>query len=491
MPQKFLDKLVQNRFQSAKQLRKLLQEGLHDAKRARHRPYKPRRHRNAPKYLKGVHNGVYYRIRLPQQRSLPDLQKIPSPTLPPKAFKPLPPKESHKAQSRKEGFEDFWKRARVWWKENYPVVILNFGSICTLTGFTRSDVLELRVLSVVGSLGSAVYNLTRKPILVAPLLWSATFAAVNGYKIFEIIRERKGTVRLSAEQETWYTRFFMPHGVTPKQFEAIHNRAQIFRLQQGSCLIKQHDKLEYVYLIVDGTTRASILGRHLTAASVTPVAYKEKEGGASGAWVGEMAFLEAYWNTEQGQKHQHSDDAPSSAQPPQRQGRAATQSDHPHAPLALAEAAAAAVSAKDAVAVQGSAATRSTSNVLKSSHSLYTIVAKEDCVVMRWSHADMEALMARSTDLRAAMTRAMTAAIVGKVINFTVSKSSALPTWSTWLDDWKHNAGARISVQQRPTPVKYLVPGEGEDEMIDKRGNVENHDRRTLPESVQTYPTYR
>lgn len=34
---------------------------------------------------------------------------------------------------------------------------------------------------------------------------------------------------------------------------------------------------------------------------------------------------------------------------------------------------------------------------------------------MRWSHADMEALMARSTDLRAAMTRAMTAAIVGKV----------------------------------------------------------------------------
>lgn len=110
---------------------------------------------------------------------------------------------------------------------------------------------------------------------------------------------------------------------------------------------------------------------------------------------------------------------------------------------------------------------------------------------MRWSHADMEALMARSTDLRAAMTRAMTAAIVGKVINFTVSKSSALPTWSTWLDDWKHNAGARISVQQRPTPVKYLVPGEGEDEMIDKRGNVENHDRRTLPESVQTYPTYR
>jgi hypothetical protein len=38
----------------------------------------------------------------------------------------------------------------------------------------------------------------------------------------------------------------------------------------------------------------------------------------------------------------------------------------------------------------------------------------------------------------------MTAAIVGKVISYTVSRTTARPTWQTWLDDWKH---ARVSVK--------------------------------------------
>jgi hypothetical protein len=81
-------------------------------------------------------------------------------------------------------------------------------------------------------------------------------------------------------------------------------------------------------------------------------------------------------------------------------------------------------------------------------------VAEEDCTVLRWSHDDMQDLMARSTDMRAALTRAMTAAIVAKVINFTVSRSSAKTTWATWLDDWKYNAGAQVqTLAAIPTPI--------------------------------------
>ena len=37
--------------------------------------------------------------------------------------------------------------------------------------------------------------------------------------------------------------------------------------------------------------------------------------------------------------------------------------------------------------------------------------------------------------------------IVGKVINLTVSRSvGSLPTWSTWLDDWKGTDAARVNV---------------------------------------------
>ena len=62
--------------------------------------------------------------------------------------------------------------------------------------------------------------------------------------------------------------------------------------------------------------------------------------------------------------------------------------------------------------------------VAKKATALYTIVAKDDCRILRWSHEEMEELLAKSTDLRASMTRAMTQAIVGKTINFIVSKSS-------------------------------------------------------------------
>ena len=53
--------------------------------------------------------------------------------------------------------------------------------------------------------------------------------------------------------------------------------------------------------------------------------------------------------------------------------------------------------------------------------SMYTILADEDCEVLCWSHEVLAELMDSSTDLRAALTRAMTSAMVGKVVNLTVS----------------------------------------------------------------------
>jgi hypothetical protein len=49
--------------------------------------------------------------------------------------------------------------------------------------------------------------------------------------------------------------------------------------------------------------------------------------------------------------------------------------------------------------------------------------------------------------MRAAMTRSMTAAIVGKVVNFTVAGRTG-STWSTWLKDWKYAGGGDIQVSR-------------------------------------------
>ena len=45
--------------------------------------------------------------------------------------------------------------------------------------------------------------------------------------------------------------------------------------------------------------------------------------------------------------------------------------------------------------------------------------------------------MKSSRELQDSITRAMTAAIVVKVVNFMVSRQSAIPKFSTLMDNWK------------------------------------------------------
>lgn len=410
---------------------------------------------------------------------------------------------------------EFYERFRQWIYENYGTLILNFGSICTLIGFTRSDVLELRSLSVTGSLCAIVYHIATPPIRIPPLLWSATFAFVNGYKIYEIVQERDGSVQLSTEQEEMYSNFFMPHGVTPKQFEMIYAKAEVLHIKKGTYLIRQTEAYQHVDLVVAGTTRASALGRFLTAASTTPTAREERVGGASGAWIGEMCLLERVWLKEQKSSsssssnviHQTSALSPSPSLSQTRKISKApsmetqekadsadtskesavnftdtgnfegsnannnantnkTRTDDKSAILKTASPPVNNENIKKIEVANGKDAStavdekviplrKSTETLpnqqLKACRSMYTIVAQEDCVVLRWRHDVMEGLMEKSTDMRAALTRAMTAAIVGKVINFTVSRSKANQTWATWLGDWKYNAGAEVNIEDDTT----------------------------------------
>jgi len=438
MSKKFLNRLVQSRFKSPQEIRKLL-----DAAPAnKPRQYAP--HQN--KYMEGVHNGQFVRIKVPPaERPRLGIPKLPPPQNAPKAFK----KSVVLPNSNRQQPASSLERLQAWWIENWPVLVLNFGSVCTLMGFTRSDVLELRALSATGSITFCLYGMTQIPLRYTPVVWSATFAAVNAFKIFEIFQERQGTVHLTAVQEQVYIQFFMPHGVTPKQFEAIHAKAVTVQIAAGQRLISQGEKLSNVYLITEGSTRANILGRHLTAASTTPKAHQDQMGGASGAWVGEMTFLESYWLKEQG-KHVHEHEQQQQPQDATTLGGINKKTPTKKVTTAKDATAATAVAAAEPQVVAAAAATKKSvpqQPKLMATRAMYTIVAEKDCTVLRWSFDDMEGLLERSTDIRSAMTRAMSAAIVGKVINFTVSRSTGRPTWSAWLDDWKYSAGAQIQVE--------------------------------------------
>lgn len=380
---------------------------------------RPLGRQNTPRYVKGVANGNYFRIKIPpRQQKLPDVPKLP-PTNP--MPKPLstPPKPLKVSADLPIQLESYPMRVLGWLKSNRAVLILNFGSFCTLAGFMRSDVLELRSLALTGNCMFIVYVLHQNPILWPSIGWSGTFASVNAFKIVQILHERTAEVHMTADQQNLFVSHFMNHGITPKQYERIIKKAKKLKFKKGEILVRSGDKLEHVYLVAEGATRALILGRFVTAASTNPdTKGDQKAGGDSGAWIGEMALLDRLWELEQG---------------------------------------------------------KTTESPRKAEAAIYTIVCDEDCTVLSWSHEDMAELMGSSTDLRSALTRAMTSALVGKVVNLTISRTQrGMPMWSSWLSDWRSQDGTRVSLRtdSQPRLAEDKPSGESSDESPNESSSV-------------------
>eukprot|EP00977_Amphora_coffeiformis_P024932 scaffold17681_cov155-Amphora_coffeaeformis.AAC.3 len=255
----------------------------------------------------------------------------------------------------------------------------------------------------------------------------------------------------------------------------IVHRAKHVHVAKDECILRKDDPLDHVYLIVDGTTKANIRGRHLTAASFSPETHATRQGGASGAWVGEMAFLEQYWIREMSKQKRQAAAVVEDESNKESNGskivvekeslvttvsreteeetkvtrdESKNQAEQPTTPTAAA---------KQLVAPRNGPPL-----VARKPRSMYSVVAKENCRILKWSHEEMEDLLGKSTDLRASMTRAMTQAIVGKTINFIVSKGAGVPTWSAWLDDWKYSSASDIKIETVPPGQTSLgLPEDG------------------------------
>jgi CRP-like cAMP-binding protein len=251
-------------------------------------------------------------------------------------------------------------------------------------------------------------------------MWSSLFATVNAYNIRHILEERHSSVHMTDKQEKVFVTFFMPHGVTPKQFERIDKKAKYLKLKKGHFLVRKGDQLNKVYLIIEGSTQAHILGRRLTAASTNDETRgDQKEGGDSGAWAGEMAFLKRFWENEQRKVIRGDKDEESTSKGDEEKGRILTRTKSGKPASETAETA------------------------------FYTIIAAEDCTVLSWSHEDLEELMETSVDMRSAMTRAMSSALVGKVVNLTISRThEGKVPWLVWLTERKSKDGTNVHVSE-------------------------------------------
>lgn len=215
MRHKVIEALVEQSLHGPYAIRQILKGG-HPSNRKRFQQA------HQPKYVKGIYKGQYFRVKLPQKNEgFPRLPSFPSILPVPKIVHGLLSDSSSKL-SLETLFplagrnENLLRRFLVWCTVNLPTLLLNVGSICTLLAFTRSDVLELRSLSAMGSVCNAVYRYTQKPILWITIAWPSLFASVNGVKIVEILHERNAEVHMDEEQERIYVEYFLQHGVTPK-----------------------------------------------------------------------------------------------------------------------------------------------------------------------------------------------------------------------------------------------------------------------------------
>ena len=110
--------------------------------------------------------------------------------------------------------------------DDWGMWVNNLGALSTLAAFSMRDLLMLRYLSIAGQICGIAFCFTREPPLWNPIFWQGIFLAVNLYNLVTLLRERYGEVALSRDERDLFERIFVPHGVTPSQFNKLLGCAQ-------------------------------------------------------------------------------------------------------------------------------------------------------------------------------------------------------------------------------------------------------------------------
>ena len=151
---------------------------------------------------------------------------------------------------------------------------LAFGLIAF--SFLVKDILYLRVLSILASLFSVLYNfyIPVEPMWLA-INWNIIFVLVNIYHISVIIYEKRPVKMSSKEKELYETMF---RGLSPVEFLKITKIAQWKKFKSPLPIIQQGKPVNDLILIYNGVV--DILVNDNKVAELK-----------DGQFVGEMSFL--------------------------------------------------------------------------------------------------------------------------------------------------------------------------------------------------------
>lgn len=151
---------------------------------------------------------------------------------------------------------------------------LAFGLIAF--SFLVKDILWLRVLSVLASLFSVLYNyfIPVEPMWL-PIGWNLVFVAVNLYHIGVIIYEKRPIKMAPKDKELYETLF---KDMTPVEYLKISKVAEWKQFLCGERITRQGSPVPDLVLIYNGTVDVAVDGNMVAQLK-------------DGQFVGEMSFL--------------------------------------------------------------------------------------------------------------------------------------------------------------------------------------------------------
>lgn len=183
--------------------------------------------------------------------------------------------------------------SKIYKRLDFGTLIMNLGAISGLLGFMMSDVLHLRMLSIMGSACGITYNITRAPRQINACLWGAVFISTNMYMIVQLIRERnqEGPQFSIQELELWQ-RHFSDHGVDHQTFQRLMDHATWEVKRAGDVIVPAGKPLRRVILIHDGVATAFREGIDRHGLKWREKMYEYEGRGRNGCIIGGTALVE-------------------------------------------------------------------------------------------------------------------------------------------------------------------------------------------------------
>ncbi|KAJ1460249.1 hypothetical protein M885DRAFT_510062 [Pelagophyceae sp. CCMP2097] len=238
--------------------------------------------------------------RAPQRRGTAGGAALPPPgagAVPPPPALPKPPPPP--PQPQPFGFE--WLRG--WMSmtvaplprlEPYGTELVTVGSIFFLGMWAMDDVLLLRVCGLAGGVLFFLYYLSRTPPLVIPAAWGSLNILLNGAMLLVLLLKAAESTEFSAEELALFEEHFAPSGVSASDFKALLGLGAWRTAAPGEVLATCGDRVDRVLLVAKGGVRATDKrGQRIEALDTYPGRAKSSPVGDAGAWIGDLALMQA------------------------------------------------------------------------------------------------------------------------------------------------------------------------------------------------------